>query len=151
MQAYILHANTTTGEYFVVASVDQAASRLDLTAPISQTYPRDSSVYGAESQTYAIDGSGSAPALTVAPSLGTAQPAAAGIERLNIRYVLDRNCTPGPCDVVDLPANDIEWSLVRVVRLDIGARSARPVAGGDAGGFYRLGQVIEVKPRNFVF
>lgn len=151
MQAYILQADTTAGEYVTVAGVDQAASRLDLSAPVTQNYPRGSSVYGAESQTYATNATGSVPVLTVASALGAPLPVVAGIERLNIRYVLDRNCDPGPCDVVDLPASASEWSLVRTIQLDIGVRSARPVPGGDADGFYRLGQTIEIKPRNFLF
>jgi type II secretory pathway pseudopilin PulG len=148
MQAYILHQNS--GEFIRVESVDQSASRLVLAAPLSQGYPVNSTVYGAEEQTFAIDSSGAIPVLTMTPSLGTAQPAVAGIERLDIRYILDRNCSPGPCDVVDLPANDEEWLRVRAVLVDIGARSARRIEGsGD--GFYRLGQTFEVKPRNFLF
>ncbi len=151
MQAYILRADTTAGEYVTVANVNQAASTLDLTAPITQNYPGGSSVYGAESQTYTTNTTGPVPVLTVASAQGAPLPVVVGVERLNIRYVLDRNCAPGPCDVVDLPANASEWSLVRTIRLDIGVRSARPVPGGDSDGFYRLGQTIEIKPRNFLF
>lgn len=147
MQIYLLHGDTTTGEYARVDSVDQAANTLTLQTPLAGAYPRDSSVYGAEAQTFAVGSVGTVPALTVATPLGSPQPAIEGIERLDIRYVLHRNCTPGPCDVVDLPTSDSEWSLVRVVQLDIGARSPRPITGG----FYRLSQSIEVKPRNFLF
>ncbi|MGQ0550071.1 MAG: hypothetical protein ACT4PY_10445, partial [Armatimonadota bacterium] len=70
MQAYILHQNTTTGEYVIIASVNQGASTLTLDAGTTQTYPAGSSVYGAESQTYAIDASGPSPVMTVAPSIG---------------------------------------------------------------------------------
>lgn len=151
MQAYILHQNTTTGEYVVVASVDQVASRLTLAAGTTQAYPSGSAVYGASSQTYALDTNGSIPVMTVQPSIGAAQPIVSGIDRLNIQYVLDRNCTPGPCDVVNLPANDSEWALVRTIRLDVRARSSRQVPAADPDGYFRLGQVIEVKPRNFLF
>lgn len=151
MLAYILHQNTTTGEYVLVVDVNQGAFRLTLDTGTTQAYPVGSSVYGAESQTYAIDTSGSVPLLTVTPSIGAPQPAVSGIDRLNIQYVLDRNCTPGPCDVVDLPANDSEWALVRTVRLDMTARSSRRISPADPDGYYRLGQVIEVKPRNFLF
>ncbi len=150
MQVYVLHANTTTGEYVTVTNVNQAASRLDLATPVVQSYPSGSSAYGAAFETFAIDASGAVPVLT-ASSEETAQPAVGGVERLNIRYMLDRNCTPGPCDMVDLPANDSEWALVRTVQVDIGVRSARKVRGGDADGFYRLGQSIEIKPRNASF
>lgn len=154
MQAYILSSDTTYGEFVLVGSVNEPASRLVLGTPITNPlgYPRGSTVYGAESQTYAIDSSGAVPILTVTPSLGTAQPAVAGIERLNVRYVLDRPYTGGCVAnadgfcVVELPAG-AEWSSVRAVQLDLGARSAVPLAGG----FYRLGQVIQVKPRNLLF
>ncbi len=147
MSVYVLHADTTTGEYAQVDSVDQGANRLTLQTPLTRGYPKDSSVYGAEAQTFAIGSVGTAPVLTVATALGSPQPAIEGIERLDVRYVLNRNCSPGPCDVVDLPTSDSEWSLVRAVQLDIGARSLRPITGG----FYRLSQSIEVKPRNFLF
>lgn len=147
MQIYVLHADTTTGEYAQVNSVDQTANRLTLQAPLNQGYPKDSSVYGAEAQTFAIGSAGTVPVLTVATALGSPQPAVEGIERLDIRYVLNRNCSPGPCDLVDLPTSESEWSLVRAIQLDIGARSPRPISGG----FYRLSQSIEVKPRNFLF
>lgn len=151
MQAYILHQDTTTGEYVTIADVAVGPSRLILAAGTTQAYPAGSAVYGAESQTYALDTSGSIPIMTVQPSIGVAQPIVSGIDRLNIRYVLDRNCTPGPCDVVDLPANDSEWAIVRAVRLDVRARSSRQVAAADPDGFFRLGQAIEIKPRNFLF
>ncbi len=151
MEAYILHQNTTTGEYVVVTSVDQAATRLTLAAGTTQDYPAGSSVYGAGSQTYAIDTGGPVPVMTAAPSTGAAQPIVSGIEYLNIQYVLDRNCTPGPCDIVDLPTDAGEWAIVRSVRLEVRARSARPVSGADPDGFFRVGQVIDVKPRNFLF
>lgn len=151
MQVYILHQNTTTGEYAIIASVNQGASTLTLDAGTTQTYPAGSSVYGAESQTYAIDASGPSPVMTVAPSIGAAQPVVAGVERLNITYVLNRNCIPGPCDIVDLPANDSEWALVRTIRLDVSARSSRQVPAAGSDGYFHLDQVIEVKPRNFLF
>ncbi len=151
MEAYILHQDTTTGEYVIVASVNQAALRLTLTAGTTQAYPTGSSVYGAGAQSYAIDASGSVPIMTVASSTGPAQPIVSGIEYLNIQYVLDRNCTPGPCDVVDLPANDSEWAIVRAIRLEVRARSTRPVPGADPDGFFRVGQNVDIKPRNFLF
>lgn len=151
MPAYILHQDTTIGEYVTIASVDPGASTLTLDVGITQAFPADSSVYGAESQTYAIDTSGPLPVMTVARSFGLAQPVVSGIEYLNIEYVLNRNCIPGPCDVVTLPANDSEWTLVRTIRLDVRARSSRQVPAGDTDGYFRLGQVIEVKPRNFLF
>jgi Tfp pilus assembly protein PilW len=151
MQAYILHADTTMGEYVTIASVSVTPPRLTLAAGTTQTYPAGSSVYGAESQTYAIDASGAAPVLTVASAGGAARPVVAGVERLNVQYVLNRNCVPGPCDVVDLPADAAEWALVRAVRVDVGVRSLRRVPAAEADGFYRLGQAIEVKPRNLLF
>jgi hypothetical protein len=159
MQAYIIHADTTVGEFFLISGVSQAPARLsvDPSTPIINSYPSGSSVYGAEEQTYAIDASGTVPVLTVTPSRGTPQPAVSGIEQMNIRYVLNRSYDPGTCVasldsfcVVDLPSGT-EWPLVRMVLLDLVARSARPVPGGGSGGFYRLSQSLQVKPRNFLF
>lgn len=154
MTVQIFDVAAATSEVLLVASVDQAASRLDLdpSTPTALNYPDPSSVRvdGYEAQTFSIDGTGAVPMLNVAPALGVAQPVVAGIERLNIRYVLSRNCVPGPCDVVDLPASGAEWAIVRMIEIDIGARSGRPVPGQVAG-LYRIGQVVQIKPRNFLF
>lgn len=155
--AYLLSADTTFGQYFLISGVNTSANRLsvDPTTPITTNYPSGSSVYGAESRTYAIDTSGAVPVLTVASLGQSAQRAVAGVERLNIRYILNnpQNCNAdaGACTIVDLPASASEWASVRLVELDIGARSSQQVTGGGVNGFFQLSQVIRVKPRNFVF
>ncbi len=157
MWAYILTADTTTGQYFLVAGVNQGSARLDVdpSNPITGSYPANSSVYGVESRAYAIDASGAVPVLTVALLGGSPQRAIGGIEQLNFRYVLDspQNCNSdaGTCTIVALPADASQWALVRMIELTIGARSSQQVTGGGVNGFFRLSQVIRVKPRNFVF
>jgi len=66
---------------------------------------------------------GSLPELML--QVGSLPPAsfAVGIEKLGARYQLRRNCPP--CDVVDLPADNQEWSVVEELHLSVTARPER--------------------------
>lgn len=147
MQAYILGPDGV-GEYVFVVGVNQASGQLTLQAGVSRAYASGSTVYGAESQTFAIDASGQVPVLTVATATGSPQPVVEGIEEMNVRYVLNTMCGATPC-VVDLPTS-AEWSIVRMIQVDLVARSRRTVPAGDPDGYYRLRQHIEIKPRNLL-
>jgi hypothetical protein len=155
--AYLLSADTTFGQYFLVASVNQATSVLgvDPSTPITASYPTSSAVYGVASRTYQIDASGAVPVLTLTQLGTTAQRAVAGIEIFDIQYVLNSppgcNADAGACTIVDLPASASAWASVRMVQLTIGARSSQQVTGAGVNGIFHLSEQIRVKPRNFVF
>ena len=85
------------------------------------------------------------PQLEIKVGSQQATPFAVGIEQLKIRYELRRNCPP--CDVVDLPADNAEWSVVEKVLLDVTARSELPDASGN---YYRRTMSVGVKPRNLL-
>ena len=79
------------------------------------------------------------------------QSFATGIEKLDIKYQLQRNCPP--CDVVNLPNSNQEWSIVDAVVLQVTARSDLPdekgqyhalsiTAGDRPGLLYRVARVL---------
>ncbi len=186
MQAFIWNPNTRTGEFFRIAAVNIPSRSITPAAgtPVRGCYsgpdtPCDpsrgqpeigASVFGVEVQRYFIEEIGGVPELRLHlnPDLGGAAEALArGIERLNVRYVLQRDFRPEDCVtgydrrgdstsllcVKDEPAEN-EWALVRAVQLEVGARSLRPVAGVGGDGFYRIRQgdfdlaPLLVRPRN---
>lgn len=171
MRAYILRSDLTGGEVFTISSVTQntitAAQALAGTYPVPLDNPNPSSVFGIDVRTFAISSTcgdcGGIPTLTL-QTLDVTTPVALvkGIDRLDIHYILNRDYVAGNCltstggerplCVVGLPASPAEWTLVRAVTFDLGARSIRPVrAAGGADGVFRLGEVFEITPRNFVF
>ncbi len=157
MPIYLLSADTTTGMYATVTAVNATSRRLTITPRTNATYAVGSTVYGAESQTFAVDASGSVPVLTVAVGTGAPQPLVPGLERLDVRYVLNRVYDPSTCVesadglcVVEVPTTEAEWRLVRVLRVAVTARSLKPVRVADPDGFVRLTAQLEIKPRNFL-
>ncbi len=143
MRAYIRHPNGT-GEFFTVTTVNTDGDMIGRQATLLNDYPATSGVYAIDERRYRIDTSGSKPVLTV--QLGNAEPRpfATGIESLDIKYQLKRNCPP--CDVVDLPNAD-EWAKVDQILLTVTARSAQT---NRAGNPYRRTFSVGIKPRNLL-
>jgi hypothetical protein len=170
MRAYILKNDSSAGEVFTIRSVTAntiVATQALVNGPYPAPIGNPSSVFGIDVRTFAISstcsGCDGVPALTLQTlDIPTATPLVKGIDRLEIRYILNRDYDPGGCVastgggrplcVVDLPASAGDWRLVRAVTFDLGARSVRPVrASGSADGFFHLGEAFEIAPRNFVF
>jgi type II secretory pathway pseudopilin PulG len=144
-RGYIRHP-AGTGEFFTIASVDSVTNTLDVTAGLSRDYPATSGVYEIDERTFRINDDDPAnPAIELQVDSGTPSKLATGIERLNVQYQLHRNCPP--CDVVDLPVGDPEWSIVEQLFLEVTARSDRPGPNGD---YYRRTIKVGVKPRNLL-
>jgi prepilin-type N-terminal cleavage/methylation domain-containing protein len=169
MRAYLLRNDFTGGEVFTIQRV--TAGTIVATQALTGTYPapagNPSSVFGIDVRTFAISstctGCSGMPTLTLQTlDVQTPTPLVKGIDRLDITYILNRDYAAGSCDastggtrplcVVTLPGSSADWKLVRVVTFNVGARSSRAVrAAGSADGFYHLGEVFEITPRNFVF
>lgn len=174
MQAYIWNPRTRSGEFFRVAAVDVVGQSVTPGAdtPVAGRYPAsESSVMGVEVQRYEVGERRGVPELRLHlnPDLpgGVPEPLARGIERFNLRYVLQRpyaavECVAGytlgggeTLCVKDQPS-ELEWPLVRLVQLEVWARSTRPVPGGGGDGFYRIQQgdfsrtPVVVRPRNLL-
>lgn len=149
MQAYIRHPDGT-GEYFEITAVT-SSTQVTKGTTLSRDYPEASGVYGIDERRFFIQtreglrGPQPQLMLQVGNNPADAQPFAVGIERLNIQYQLRRNCPP--CDVVNLPANNSEWSIVEQVLLSVTARSEQR---DTAGGYYRRTVSVGVKPRNLL-
>jgi type II secretory pathway pseudopilin PulG len=145
-RVYVRNPNGT-GELFNISSISSSNMRLNKSGTLTQAYPIGSGVFAVDERSYAIDTTTNPalPQLTVALSANTPTPFASGIESMNIQYQLERNCPT--CDVVDLPANDAEWALVRQVLLNVTARSS---VTGTKGQYVRVSHQIGVKPRNLV-
>ena len=137
------------GEYADIDVVDSGNKQLFVHAPVGQDYPPTSGLYAIDERHFYIDhvdGSyGDLPELMV--QVGDAAPMAfaVGIEKLDLHYVLRRNCPP--CDVVDLPADQSTWAIVEQVQVALTARSEIEDPGGH---FYRRRVSVSVKPRNLL-
>ncbi|HUI25365.1 MAG TPA: type II secretion system protein [Candidatus Kryptonia bacterium] len=167
MRAYVIQANGTSGEVFTITGVDTNANTLSKTttfacggACASPAYPTASGIYAVDERKYAIDTSNpSLPVLTMAANGAAAQPFVFGIENLQIKYELDRNCDtaakaiPGApempqtgCDVVDLPAAT-EFPLVNTIYVTLTARSSTVASNGQ---YFRVTRTVAAKPRNLL-
>jgi hypothetical protein len=146
MRVYLRNA-TGDGEYAEVASIDSTEGTLTADGVLAASYPKASGVYAlSERRFWVSDESipvGSSPRLMMQVDGGAPTPFAAGVEKLDFKYQLRRNCPP--CDTVDLPSGEEEWSIVEQVFLAITARSE----GTDGEGApYRHAISLGVKPRN---
>lgn len=169
MRAYMILANGTAGEVFTITAVNSTSAPNTVSRSGSWTcggacgnpaYPANSGVYALDERSYAIDTSNSSlPVLTMAANGGAATPFVFGIESLQVKYQLDRNCDTTPktitglpeipatgCDVVDLPATS-EFSLVNTIYVTVTARS-RTVASNKQ--YIRLSRTVAAKPRNLL-
>lgn len=148
MRAYVRHP-AGGGEFFTVKRVDAERDEIESETALRRTYPPSSGVYAVDERRYFVDETsgplGIPPELKL--QLGRREPRsfAFGIERLDFRYKLRRNCPP--CDVVDLPAGPEEWGLVQQILVGLTARSDRRDASGE---FYRRRIDVAVSPRNLV-
>lgn len=163
--AYV-YLNGTTHQYFKIAGIVGNTITVGASTPITATYPPiASSVFGIEERRFAISstcvGCGGIPSVTLQTLDLPETPLVKGIDRLDIRYVLNRNYDAGTCDassggppalcVLNLPSTPADWRLVRAVTFDVGARSRGGVRGAGGDGYFRLGEIFEITPRNFVF
>ena len=144
MRAYIRHPNGT-GEFFAVTAIDATANKLGHDVTFQSAYPATSGIYAVLERSFFLDhwdfGRGLLPQLMIETDAGTPRSFAVGIEQLNIQYEL----TTG--DVVDLPADDAEWSLVNRVLVSATARSERPRSDGE---YARRTVSVGIKPRNLI-
>jgi len=143
MRAYIRHTDGS-GEFFTVTSVDTGSNTIGRNASLLRDYPATSGVYAVDERHYRVDTSGSRPVLTLQLGAGEIRPFATGIEALDVKYELKRNCPP--CDVLDLPTG-AEWSKVDQILVSVTARSATT---NRAGLSYRRTFTVGVKPRNLL-
>ncbi len=176
-QIYLVHPATNTGEFARIQTIGGGA--ITLTGPVAGSYPgdgagpgQDATVYAVETQDYFVELRDGVPALLLAvnrPTGGQDQLMARGVERFNVRYVLNRLFDATQCtDRFDLKrtptdtADDLcvkdqpttsptdEWSQVRYLLVDLRVRSLRPLRGIGGDGFLRIEQTLEIKPRNLL-
>ncbi len=134
------------GEFFIIADVDPGANTITRADGASRDFPIGSGVFAVDERTYALDATDpSAPQLTLEVDREGATPFAVGVSELNVRYVLARNCPP--CDVVDLPADAMEWWLVNQVQLTVTAQTVNPIRPEDV---YSETRTVTGKPRNLL-
>ena len=147
MRAYIRHPDGE-GEYMDITSVI-SPTQLGKSTTLSRDYPETSGVYAIDERRFYIQTwespRGPLPELLLQVGNQSPQSFAVGIEKLDIRYELRRNCPP--CDVVDIPADNAEWSVVEQVLLNVTARSELPDEQGD---YFRRTITVGVKPRNLL-
>ncbi len=167
VRAYIIQANQTSGEVFTVTGVDTGTNTLTKAGAFScggscanPAYPTASGVYALDERTYAVDTTNPAlPALTVAANGGAASPLVLGIENLQLKYQLARNCETTPkavpgapelpltgCDVVDLPSAS-DFALVNTIYVTLSARSPTTLRNAQ---YFRMSRTVAAKPRNLL-
>jgi hypothetical protein len=147
MRVYIRHPDGE-GEYFDVVAVP-SATELQKAQNLSRDYPETSGLYAIDERRFYLGTqttpSGPLSELLVQVGNNPAQSFAVGVEKLDLRYQLQRNCPP--CDVINAPASNAEWSIVDTVLLAVTARSERP---DQSGTYYRRTVAVNVKPRNLL-
>jgi type II secretory pathway pseudopilin PulG len=148
MRAYIRHPNGT-GEFFTVTSVDTTDNKLGHDVTFASDYPATSGIYAVLERSFFLDhwdfGRGLLPQLMVQTDAGAPHSFAVGIEQLDVQYVLNTGCPE--CDVVDLPADNAEWTQVERVLVSATARSDRTKPNGQ---YVRRTVSVGVKPRNLI-
>ena len=136
------------GEYFDVTSVTPP-DRLGKTKVLSQNYPATSGIFSVDERRFFIDtwSGPHGPQSQLMLQVGSKPPQsfAVGIEKLDVKYQLQRNCPP--CDVITLPSSNNEWAVVDAVVLSVTARSELP---DEDGQYYRRTVSVNVKPRNLL-
>jgi hypothetical protein len=145
--AYIRHPDGD-GEFFDISSVI-SPTQLGKSQTLSRDYPETSGVYAIDERSFYVqnytNARGTVPELMLRIGNQDPQSFAVGIEKLNIQYQLRQNCPP--CDVVDLPADNAQWSVVEQVLLNVTARSELPDTKGN---YFRRTITVGVKPRNLL-
>ncbi len=161
-RAYILHQDTTVGEFFIIETVTPTSITPE--DPLSRAYTRSSSIFGIEEKAFGIDAGGTVPTLTIDPTYlsgGPPVPIVRGIESLNLRYILNRRYAddPGSClgatpdgwCIVNPPGGgSADWGIVRELEVTLTARSLQTVTPGDPDGYLRLPASARIKPRNLI-
>jgi hypothetical protein len=147
MRVYIRHPDGE-GEYFDLVAVT-SPTELQKAQTLSRDYPETSGVYAIDERRFYL-GTQTTPfgpqsELLVQVGSKAPQSFAVGVEKLDVRYQLQRNCPP--CDVIDAPSSNAEWSIVDTVLLSVTARSERP---DQSGTYYRRTVAVNVKPRNLL-
>jgi hypothetical protein len=147
MRVYIRHPDGE-GEYFDVSSVN-SATELGKTQTLTRSYPETSGIYAIDERRFFLGtqttAAGPQPELRIQVGAKPEQSFALGIEKLDIQYQLQRNCPP--CDVINLPGSNDEWTIVDSVVVKLTARSERP---DNWGTYYRRSVAVNVKPRNLL-
>ncbi len=130
----------SNGDFFTITSI--AGTLVNTDAKWARLYrAASSSVYAMQEHIYRVNATidSRGPVLTSQRDRGAEEIFADGVTELNVRYrKIDDS-------LVDLPANDAEWRLVKEVLLSVTARSLAPLPGG---GFHRETASLTVKPRN---
>ncbi|GBD26633.1 hypothetical protein HRbin30_01973 [bacterium HR30] len=138
-----------SGEYFTITGVDLTNNRLTKATTFAVDYPVGSGIYAIDERHYYLQDWttpwGITPELMLQVGDQTPQSFAVGVEKLNFRYQLRRNCPP--CDVTDLPSTEDEWRLVEQVIVEARVRSDRQDPSGQ---FLRRRATVNIKPRNLL-
>jgi type II secretory pathway pseudopilin PulG len=144
--AYIRDTNGS-GELREVTAFSEGADTVTVSPGVGQVYPVGSTVYAVDQRVYSLRTDVDPPLLMLTIDQNEPQPFAAGIARLDVEYVLDRNCPD--CDVVDLstPLDTPTWWLVNEVKVTARAESVGVITEGDDT---ELTQTARAKPRNLL-
>jgi type II secretory pathway pseudopilin PulG len=144
--AYIRDLNGS-GELLEVTAFNEGADTVTVSPSVGQIYPANSTVYAVDQRIYSLRTDVDPPLLMLTIDNGEPQPFAAGIARLDLEYILDRNCPT--CDVVDLgtPLDTPTWWLVNEVMVTARAESVAVITAGDETD---ITQTARAKPRNLL-
>jgi hypothetical protein len=146
MLAYLRHPSGSGQFMFVTAT---GANTISLDAVASIDYPIGSGIYAIDERTYAVDTVSvpGVPQLTLVINRAAPEPFAAGVQDVQFRYVLNRNCPP--CDVIDAPApaDTATWRLVNSVNITATVQTIGTVRAEDQ---VTMVQTASAKPRNLL-
>ncbi|MCW5892956.1 MAG: hypothetical protein KIT14_20775 [bacterium] len=137
-----------SGELRRVTAVNTGGNTVTLSAGVTQPYGfPGSSLYAVDQRTYSLRADVEPPLLMFQIDQEPPQPFAAGVTRLDFRYVLNQNCPT--CTVVDLssPLPAATWWLVNEVLVTMTVQTVGGVVEADST---ELTQTARTKPRNLL-
>jgi hypothetical protein len=141
-RVYLRHPGGT-GMFSFVNSI--IGNTVQLTTNTNKIYPIGSGLFAVDERVYSLVTASGLKSLNLTIDQGTPQIFAAGIEDLQMRYILQQNCPP--CDVVDMPADAATWRLVNQVTV---TATARTVGASKAEDQIQLTETSRAKPRNLL-
>ncbi len=142
---YLRHPSGS-GQYLFLTALSGTTATLSGSATVD--YPPGSGFYNIDERSYAVDTSiPGTPRLMLTVNRGTPEAFAAGINDLELQYVLNRNCPP--CDVVTAPAvtDTATWRLVNQLQVSATVQTVGTTRPEDVAS---LTQLTSVKPRNLL-
>jgi Tfp pilus assembly protein PilW len=140
-----------SGKFHTVTSKSNYAAgtetELFLSPSLEGSHPSGSGIYAVEERTYAVQTINGRQMLTLSIEDNPAQPFVDDVVQFDVQYHLAPCDESGCTSVVNLPADDAQWHLVRILTV---AAAVQSHAVNRNGQHVLEASQVEIKPRNFL-